>query len=472
MHAMLLDSHSDRLDRLQIAFLEAGIHVTGSGNLAVAQCCLKRAMVDVLLIDEVTAGQYLGDLVTMAERRNPKVMTFMLSNRVATATDLWSQRLGSLHAVMEDQSDPTVVARVVKAAMTGAVSGTMPGSISGRAAEVPGPVAQADTPVAKQVEDVVAPPMRTESVLEAKARVHAQTAPASASGRTPEVASAPQSPVAQRSDSYPALKVHPALAAQRAAEADRLAAEERAAAAAERMEQARALARQRALEHAAQVRAAQAEATVKATPRRAPPATVLRAQPLAPSVQPARVQQPDRVQHPARVQQQASVQQQPRQVAPAPTARVVSMPQSQSQPQVPMPLHESQLSGQTVHLEPQTVRMVAAPAAQKAAQTAGQTVTPAPRAAVQSVAAPRPAAQPVQPVHRPVVQPRPSYDDPAPYPTLHPAEPVHYAPQQRPSAEPVPFPQVAPAAPVDDGQPIFQSSRRRLGVTAGALMSA
>ena len=103
MHAMILDNRTERLDRLQIAFLEAGIHVTGSGSLAVAECCLRRAMVDVLVVDETSAGQALIEVVAKAERRNPRVVTLMLSDRAAVATEVWSNRLASLQGVLEGE---------------------------------------------------------------------------------------------------------------------------------------------------------------------------------------------------------------------------------------------------------------------------------------------------------------------------------------------------------------------------------
>ncbi|MFW2587671.1 hypothetical protein [Sagittula sp. SSi028] len=228
MHALFLDSRPDRLDLLQIAFLEAGIHVTGSGSLGVVECCLRRAMVDVLVLDEVRAGRHASDIAAMAMRRNPKVVTLMLADQPDAVADQWSDRISSLCGVMEHDCAPAQIARMAKAALAG--QGAKPEAV------------QQQAPAAK--------------------------------------------PAQTQADGFPVLKVHPALAAQRAAEAQQhdvatgdtasrleaarqmLEQHHRARAAqtsaaktqpAEevRLEQARAIARQRAMDHAAALRAAQ-----------------------------------------------------------------------------------------------------------------------------------------------------------------------------------------------------------------------
>jgi hypothetical protein len=119
MHAMLIDGLPKRLDALQLAFLEAGIHVTGSGSLQVAECCLRRAVVDMLIVNELSCGDRLSDVVLLAQRRSPKLVTILLTHDVAAATDRYSDAFSSLTCVLEDSADPRLVAGMARASRAG-----------------------------------------------------------------------------------------------------------------------------------------------------------------------------------------------------------------------------------------------------------------------------------------------------------------------------------------------------------------
>lgn len=119
MHAMIVDSRPSRLDLTQIAFLEAGIHVTGSGSLAVADCCLRRAVVDLLVLDADVAGRRTGEIIALAERRNPKLVTLVLTQNVAGVTDTYTEVFQSVHCVLEADVPPAMVARMAQASLAG-----------------------------------------------------------------------------------------------------------------------------------------------------------------------------------------------------------------------------------------------------------------------------------------------------------------------------------------------------------------
>lgn len=241
MHAMLLDSDIPRLDRLQIAFLEAGIHVTGSGSISVAECCLRRAVADVLLVDLDTAGAYLPEIVTLAERRNPRLVTLFLSDAVSAATDRWSDRFGSLHCVLEGVSEAGLVARMARASLAGRarcsevaqkaaaeVRAAAEQTTRQRAEAARSQTAAADTPQQPRPQDMTAaqPAHNDPSVAAREAHLKQQTAamrstiapqadtPAPQTAETEQTAAQPPQP-----NHYPAIRMHPALAAQRAAEA-------------------------------------------------------------------------------------------------------------------------------------------------------------------------------------------------------------------------------------------------------------
>lgn len=119
MHAMLVDTAARRLDHLQIAFLEAGIHVTGSGSMAVAECCLRRAVVNVLVIEEAGVGPHMAKVIDLAQARNPRLAAILLTSNVARATERYTERFPSLHCVLDAYADPKVVARMALASVAG-----------------------------------------------------------------------------------------------------------------------------------------------------------------------------------------------------------------------------------------------------------------------------------------------------------------------------------------------------------------
>lgn len=153
MHAMILDTLSDRLDLTQIAFLEAGIHVTGSGSLAVAETCLRRAVVDLLVIEHEGAGQRAGDIIAQAERRNPRLVTLMLTQDVAGASDAFTGTFASLHCVLDADVAPEMVTRMAQASLAGRALCRASACKPAPARPVPDRAAAPEPDLAETVED-------------------------------------------------------------------------------------------------------------------------------------------------------------------------------------------------------------------------------------------------------------------------------------------------------------------------------
>lgn len=143
MHAMIVDSRPARLDLTQIAFLEAGIHVTGSGSLAVADCCLRRAVVDLLVLDSDVAGRRAGEIIALAERRNPRLVTLVLTQNVAGVTDTYTEVFQSVHCVLEADVPPAMVARMAQASLAGRTIARVAAAKSVAAEAVPEDMEQA-----------------------------------------------------------------------------------------------------------------------------------------------------------------------------------------------------------------------------------------------------------------------------------------------------------------------------------------
>jgi len=100
MNALIIDRQAARLDHCQIALMNAGLQVTGTGSLLVAETCIARMGVDLLVIEKATAGDALGDVLGMAEDRNPHLVAILRTPDVEGDQDSLSPHFPSLHCVL------------------------------------------------------------------------------------------------------------------------------------------------------------------------------------------------------------------------------------------------------------------------------------------------------------------------------------------------------------------------------------
>jgi DNA-binding NarL/FixJ family response regulator len=198
MHAMIVDSRPDRLDLTQIALLEAGIHVTGSGSLAVAECCLRRARVDLLVLDLDLGARRTGEIIALAERRNPRLVTLVLTPDVAAVTDSYTQIFHSVHCVLGADVAPALVARMAQASLAG---GTI-ARVAGARRLVPEPdAAPAPAPQAAPARRAEPTPQTSKVARMPQAAPTAlgpQTSPDPQATPAPQAAPAPQAEPARR----------------------------------------------------------------------------------------------------------------------------------------------------------------------------------------------------------------------------------------------------------------------------------
>jgi len=110
MQALIIDRKASRLDHCQIALMQAGVQVTGTGSLLVAETCILRLGVDLLVIEKSTVGDALGDTLGMAEDRNPNLVSILRTPDVAEDQDALSPHFASLHCVVgEDVSNEVAI---------------------------------------------------------------------------------------------------------------------------------------------------------------------------------------------------------------------------------------------------------------------------------------------------------------------------------------------------------------------------
>lgn len=122
MQALIIDREASRLDHCQIALMNAGVQVTGTGSLTVAETCIARLGVDLLVIEKTTLGDALGDTLGMAEDRNPHLVTILRTPDVAEDQDALAPYFGSLHAVLGHDVSNEVAIKLGLASLRAQVS--------------------------------------------------------------------------------------------------------------------------------------------------------------------------------------------------------------------------------------------------------------------------------------------------------------------------------------------------------------
>jgi DNA-binding NarL/FixJ family response regulator len=122
MQCLIVDNQMRRLENSQIAFIEAGMQVTGSGSGRVTEACLRRSIVDVLVIDHDTVGARVTDVIRMAESRNPSLVTIVLTSHVEDDMADFEHEFASLHAVMGSEVAPVMLSKM---ALSWAVQGAL-----------------------------------------------------------------------------------------------------------------------------------------------------------------------------------------------------------------------------------------------------------------------------------------------------------------------------------------------------------
>ena len=110
MQALIIDRQADRLDHCQIALMNAGVQVTGTGSLLVAETCIQRLGVDLLVIEKSTIGDALGDMLGMAEDRNRHLVSILRTPDVSEDQDALSPHFPSLHCIVgQDVSNEVAI---------------------------------------------------------------------------------------------------------------------------------------------------------------------------------------------------------------------------------------------------------------------------------------------------------------------------------------------------------------------------
>lgn len=121
MHVLIVDGDIDRQAQLTKELMGSGFQTTTTGCLNVAETCIRRGMIDLLVMAERMDGRLTHSLALLAEYRNPMAATMLLTPRTDADVDELYLLLPSLHCLIAPDSPARLVAKLAVAAVSGAV---------------------------------------------------------------------------------------------------------------------------------------------------------------------------------------------------------------------------------------------------------------------------------------------------------------------------------------------------------------
>ena len=120
MQVLILDDDIGRQNDLCLAFMDVGFQPSGTASLSVAERCIRKGWVDLLVMSERVEGRLTHSHALLAEWRNPMVATILLTPRHDQDSDELFQLLPSLHCLLAPDSDAKLVTKLSMASVAGA----------------------------------------------------------------------------------------------------------------------------------------------------------------------------------------------------------------------------------------------------------------------------------------------------------------------------------------------------------------
>lgn len=109
---MILEEDAILRTRITGALAPEGVDVLSFGRLAPAKEAARRANVDILVLGETIEGRLASDVALLAEWRNPRLGSILLSDRDADAAEELFDLIPSLQAVLARGTGARTLARV------------------------------------------------------------------------------------------------------------------------------------------------------------------------------------------------------------------------------------------------------------------------------------------------------------------------------------------------------------------------
>ncbi len=112
MQVLIVDDDIIRQTDLSLAFMEAGLHTNGTACHAVAESCIRRSWIDLVVMAETVAGRLTHHLALLAEWRNPLAATILLTPRQDEDVEELFLLIPSLHCLLAPDTDPDLVIKL------------------------------------------------------------------------------------------------------------------------------------------------------------------------------------------------------------------------------------------------------------------------------------------------------------------------------------------------------------------------
>ncbi len=112
MQVLIVDDDITRQTDLSLAFMEAGLHTSGTGSHAVAERCIRKGWIDLVVMAERVSGRLTHPLALLAEWRNPLVATILLTPRHGQDMEELFLLLPSLHCLLAPETEPELVTKL------------------------------------------------------------------------------------------------------------------------------------------------------------------------------------------------------------------------------------------------------------------------------------------------------------------------------------------------------------------------
>lgn len=119
MQALIVDDDIVRQTDLWLAFMEAGLHTNGTARHDVAESCIRRSWIDLVVMAETVAGRLTHHLALLAEWRNPLAATILPTPRQDEDVEELYQLLPSLHCLLAPDTDPALITKLSLASVIG-----------------------------------------------------------------------------------------------------------------------------------------------------------------------------------------------------------------------------------------------------------------------------------------------------------------------------------------------------------------
>ena len=118
MKALIMRADADQAFATARVLIEKGFQILCVESHKVAYALVRLDTIDLLVMDEVIAGQMTHSLALSGERRNPYLSTILLTDRIGPATDDLYELIPCLHALVGNDTPAQLLGQLAVASVS------------------------------------------------------------------------------------------------------------------------------------------------------------------------------------------------------------------------------------------------------------------------------------------------------------------------------------------------------------------